>query len=416
MNCSPVSEMLPVIMTNLIVQKYGGTSVGTTDKIKNVAARIQKYCKEGKQVVVVVSAMGHSTDELIDLAEKVNPNPPRREMDMLLSTGEQVSVSLLAMALEAIHIPAQSFTGSQVRIMTDGNFSNAKIEMIDRTRIDKALQSGKVVIVAGFQGIDKDENITTLGRGGSDTTAVALAATLGAKECEIYTDVDGVYTADPNKIPGAKMHERITYDEMLELASLGAGVLHSRSVEFAKNYDVVIHVRSSFHEKPGTLVVSEEKLMEHIRVSGVTIKNEEARITIPDVPDKPGIAADLFGGLAKSDIIVDVIVQSSPSNGKNTISFTIPRKAIKTAEPLLEAFVKKHSTGKVDINDKISIVSAVGVGMKSHVGVASKMFQALADNSINIEMISTSEIKISCVIPEEQAKDALKAIHGAFIG
>ncbi len=402
-------------MGKLVIQKYGGTSVGTTDKIKNVANRIKSYYEKGNKVVVVVSAMGHTTDELLDLAERVNPNPSKRELDMLLSTGEQVSISLLAMALEAIHVPAQSFTGAQVRIMTDGNFSNAKIQAIDDSKIRKALDEGKVAIVAGFQGIDQEENITTLGRGGSDTTAVALAAALKADECEIYTDVDGVFTADPNKVAGAKMHEKISYDEMLELASLGAGVLHSRSVELAKNYDVVIHVRSSFHSNPGTLVVSEEKLVEKVTVSGVTIKKEEARITIPDVPDKPGIAADLFGALAEEDIIVDVIVQTSPENGKNDISFTIPRKAIRNATPILENFCQRHQTGKMQINDKIAIVSAVGVGMKSHVGVASRMFKALAENNINIEMITTSEIKISCVIPEEQGQTALKAIHAAFI-
>ncbi len=402
-------------MSRIIVQKYGGTSVGTTDKIKNVANRIKTYHDRGDHVVVVVSAMGHTTDELIELAEKLSSRPPRREMDMLLSTGEQVSISLLAIALDSIGVPARSFTGSQVKLMTDGNFSNAKIEMIDRTRIDDAFRENHVAIVAGFQGIDKEGNITTLGRGGSDTSAVAIAATLGASECEIYTDVDGVYTADPNKVSGAKMHQRITYDEMLELASLGAGVLHSRSVELAKNYDVVIHVRSSFKEIPGTLVVSEEKLMEHIRVSGVTIKNEEARITIPDVPDKPGIAADLFGALAKADVIVDVIVQSSPSNGKNTISFTVSRKSLKDALPILETFSVANHTGKLEVNEKIAIISAVGVGMKSHVGVAAQMFKALADQNINIEMITTSEIKISCVIPESEGKNALKAIHDVFI-
>jgi aspartate kinase len=401
-------------MTNLVVQKYGGTSVGNTDKIKNVANRIKSYYEKGSKVVVVVSAMGHTTDELVLLAEKLSSNPNKREMDMLLSTGEQVSIALLAIALEAIGVSAQSFTGSQIKIITDGNFSNAKIEMIDRTRIDEALSQNKVVIVAGFQGIDKNENITTLGRGGSDTSAVALAATLGAKECEIYTDVDGVYSADPNKVQGAKKHERITYDEMLELASLGAGVLHSRSVEFAKNYGVTIHVRSSYNQNQGTLVVSEDKLVENIRVSGVTIKNEEARVTLPDVPDKPGIAAELFGALSEKDIIVDVIVQSSPSNGKNTISFTIPRKSLPIAEPILKKFSETNKTGNLDINDKIAIVSAVGVGMKSHVGVAATMFKALADNQINIEMISTSEIKISCVIKEEEAKKALSEIHKAF--
>jgi aspartate kinase len=402
-------------MKNIIVQKYGGTSVGDTDKIKRVAGRIKTYYDRGEDVVVVVSAMGHSTDELISLAEKVNPNPSRREMDMLLSTGEQVSISLLAMALEGIGVPAQSFTGSQVRIITDGNFSNAKIEMIDHSKILESLAQKKVVIVAGFQGIDKDSNITTLGRGGSDTSAVALAATLGAKECEIYTDVNGVYTADPNKVKTAKMHQRITYDEMLELASLGAGVLHSRSVELAKNYDVVIHVRSSFHLEPGTLVVSEDKIMEQIKVSGVTIKSDEARVTITDVPDKPGVAANLFWDLANQDVIIDVIVQSSPSNGKNTISFTMPRKSIRNALPILENFKSTHNAASIDINEKIAIVSAVGVGMKSHTGIAAGMFKALADNNINIEMISTSEIKISCVISEDRSQDALKAVHDSFI-
>lgn len=399
---------------SLIVQKYGGTSVGTPERIKNVARRIKGYYENGHQVVVVVSAMGHTTDELVRLAEQINPNANRREMDMLLSTGEQISIALLAMALEAIQVPAQSFTGYQVRIVTDGNFSNAKIEEIDRTRVDEALVQGKVVIVAGFQGIDKDENIVTLGRGGSDTTAVALAAVLGAKECEIYTDVDGVYTADPNKVKGARKHDRITYDEMLELASLGAGVLHNRSVEFGKNYNVVIHVRSSLNENPGTLVVSEEQILENIRVSGVTVKSDQARVTILDVLDKPGVAASIFGTLSSKDIIVDVIVQSSPSNGKNTISFTIPKKSIDQAKPILEQFVKENGAGGIDIDPNIAIVSAVGVGMKSHVGVAATMFKALSDKNINIEMISTSEIKISCVIRDDQATLALQEIHSAF--
>ncbi len=402
--------------SRIIVQKYGGTSVGDTQKIKNVANRIRKYHEKGEKVLVVVSAMGHTTDELVQLSEQISKNPPRREMDMLLSTGEQVSIALLAIALTEIGVPAQSFTGSQIKLMTDGNFSNAKIEMIDRTRIDEAFAQGKVAIVAGFQGIDKDENIVTLGRGGSDTSAVALAAALGADECEIYTDVDGVYTADPRKIPNAKMHKQITYEEMLELASLGAGVLHSRSVELGMNYNVVIHVRSSFHDRPGTLVMSEDKIMEKMKVSGVTSKGDQARVTIADVKDKPGIAAELFTQLAKKDVIVDVIVQSSPRNGINTISFTISKKDIPSAKPLIESYAKDHGNGKAEIDEEISIVSAVGVGMKSHVGVAATMFQALASKGINIEMISTSEIKISCVIKQSQAEDAVKSLHSAFIG
>ncbi|MCZ8155284.1 MAG: aspartate kinase [Leptospira sp.] len=402
--------------SRIVVQKYGGTSVGDTTKIQNVARRIKKYHDEGNKVAVVVSAMGHTTDELVDLADKLSSNPPKREMDMLLSTGEQVSIALLAIALNEIGVPAQSFTGSQVKILTDGNFSNAKIEMIDRTRIDEAFGKGKVVIVAGFQGIDKEDNIVTLGRGGSDTSAVALAAALGADECEIYTDVDGVYTADPRKISTAKMHKQITYEEMLELASLGAGVLHSRSVELAMNYNVVIHVRSSFHEKSGTLVMSEDKIMEKMKVSGVTAKGDQARITIADVKDKPGIAADLFTKLANKDVIVDVIVQSSPKDGINTISFTVAKKDILAAKPIIDEYAKTNGNGTAEIDENISIVSAVGVGMKSHVGVAATMFQALADQKINIEMISTSEIKISCVIKQDQSEQAVKALHTAFIG
>ncbi len=402
------------VMANIIVQKYGGTSVGTPERIRNVAKRIKSYHDKGQQVVVVVSAMGHTTDELVDLAAKISANPPKREMDMLLSTGEQISTALLAMALWEIGVPATSFTGSQIKLLTDGNFSNAKIKMIDRSRIDSALNEGKVVIIAGFQGIDEDENITTLGRGGSDTSAVAIAAVLGAKECEIYTDVDGVYTADPRVVPNAKKHTQITYEEMLELASLGAGVLHSRSVELGMNYDVVIHVRSSFNENIGTLVVSEDKIMEKLKVSGVTAKSDQARITIAGVPDKPGLAAGLFGELSSKHILVDMIVQSSPHNGINTISFTISKKDVHEAKPILRSFSKSHNAQEPEINENIAIVSAVGVGMKSHVGVAAGMFKVLADNGINIEMISTSEIKISCVIPEDQAKVAVNKIHDVF--
>ncbi len=402
------------VMPNIIVQKYGGTSVGTPERIQNVARRIKSYHDKGQQIAVVVSAMGHTTDDLVELAAKISANPPKREMDMLLSTGEQISTALLAMALWEIGVPATSFTGSQIKLLTDGNFSNAKIKMIDRSRIDAALNEGKVAIIAGFQGIDEEENITTLGRGGSDTSAVAVAAVLGAKECEIYTDVDGVYTADPRIVPNAKKHTQITYEEMLELASLGAGVLHSRSVELGMNYDVVIHVRSSFNENQGTLVMSEDKIMEKLKVSGVTAKSDQARITIAEVPDKPGLAARLFGELNSKHILVDMIVQSSPHNGINTISFTISKKDVLQAKPILQGFSKTHNAKEPEINESIAIVSAVGVGMKSHVGVAAGMFQALADNGINIEMISTSEIKISCVIPEDQAKIAINKIHDVF--
>jgi len=401
-------------MAKTIVQKYGGTSVGDTTKIKDVANRIKSYFENGDNVAVVVSAMGHTTDILVDLADQITDNPPKREMDMLLSTGEQVSVALLAMALESIGVPAKSFTGFQIKMLTDGNHSNAKIDSIDRTRIDHAFQERKVAIIAGFQGIDKDENITTLGRGGSDTTAVAIAAALGADECEIYTDVNGVYTTDPNKVPEARMLKQITYEEMLELASLGAGVLHSRSVELAMNYGVTIHVRSSFHREPGTLVVSEDKIMEKMKVSGVTVKNDQARVTIPDVKDQPGIAAELFSALSNKDIIVDVIVQSSPRDGVNTISFTISKKDIPTTKIVVEDLKKKLSSGNLEIDDDIAILSAVGVGMKSHVGVAAQMFQALATEGVNILMISTSEIKISCVVPQSKSREGLQAVHTAF--
>jgi aspartate kinase len=401
-------------MSQIIVQKYGGTSVGDTKKIRNVAKRIQSYYEAGKNVAVVVSAMGHTTDELVDLASQISENPPKREMDMLLSTGEQISIALLAMALNELGVPAVSFTGFQIKMRTDGNHSNAKIDSVDRSRIDSAFANRQVAIIAGFQGIDKDENITTLGRGGSDTTAVAVAAALGADECEIYTDVNGVYTTDPNKVPQAKMHKQITYEEMLELASLGAGVLHSRSVEMAMNYGVTIHVRSSFHLEPGTLVVSEDKIMEKMKVSGVTVKSDQARVTIPDVKDQPGIAAKLFSQLSAKDIIVDVIVQSSPRAGVNTISFTIAKKDVQTAKPILESIRKEMAQGDLEIDEDIAILSAVGVGMKSHVGVAAQMFQALAEAGINILMISTSEIKISCVIPQSKSKEGLVAVHKAF--
>ncbi|MBV6492121.1 MAG: Aspartate kinase Ask_LysC [Turneriella sp.] len=408
-------------MSKILVQKFGGTSVGDPERIKRVAARIKSYYEKGYQLVVVVSAMGDTTDDLIELAAKISKNPPKREMDMLLSTGEQISISLLAMALAETGVPAISFTGGQVNIVTDGNFSNARIESIDTARLTHELSQNHVCIVAGFQGVDVQQNITTLGRGGSDTTAVALAAALKAKECEIYTDVDGVYTTDPNKVDGARKLSQISYDEMLELASLGAGVLHSRAVEFAKKYDVVIHVKSSFNYNEGTKIVSENDMMEKILVTGVTLKNDDARVTVADIPDKPGIAAELFGALAEKKINIDVIVQSSGRAQKgskeektNTISFTTPVASVSTAQEVLSALTKKWGAGSISTDENIAIVSAVGIGMKSHTGVAASMFKALADNNINIEMISTSEIKISCVIAQERGKDALRLIHHVF--
>lgn len=398
----------------LVVQKYGGTSVGDTDRIKNVANRIKMYYDEGHDLVIVVSAMGHTTDQLIEMANKIHPYPKAREMDVLLATGEQVSIALLAMALDYIGVPAISFTGAQARILTDRKHSMARIQEIDTTKILEQLKQKKVCIVAGFQGIDEDFNITTLGRGGSDLTAVALAAALHADECEIYTDVDGVYTTDPNKVPKARKIPVISYEEMLELARLGAGVLHSRSVEVASKYNVVIHVRSSFNNNPGTLVVSEEKIMEKVLIRGVTLKTDESRISVMDIPDRPGLAADLFNRLARADINVDMIVQSTGKDQKNTISFTVPKNTIHITKEIVEAFIREMGSGSYDVDEDIAIVSAVGIGMKSHSGVAAKMFEALAKENINIEMISTSEIKISVVVNKDVGKKALEAIHNTF--
>ncbi|MCS6972597.1 MAG: aspartate kinase [Turneriella sp.] len=401
-------------MQEILVQKFGGTSVGDPERIRRVAERIKRYYEKGYRLVVVVSAMGHTTDELIALAGKVAKNPPKREMDMLLATGEQVSIALLAMALHEIGVPARSFTGGQVNILTDGNFSNARIESIDTSRLLAELDKGQVCIVAGFQGVDQEQNITTLGRGGSDTTAVALAAALKASECEIYTDVDGVYTTDPNKVEEARKLKQISYDEMLELASLGAGVLHNRSVEFAKKYGVTIHVRSSFNFNEGTKVVSEDMIMEKLTVTGVTLKSDDARMTVADIPDRPGIAAELFQALADKKINIDMIVQSTGKDRLNTISFTLPVAALPDARQAVESLIAKWGSGSISTDENIAIVSAVGVGMKSHTGVAASMFRALAEHNINIEMISTSEIKISCVIARERGREALRLIHSVF--
>lgn len=399
---------------SLIVQKYGGTSVMDAQRIRNVANRIKTYYEHGHNVVVVVSAMGHTTDALIDLAMSVNPSPSKREMDMLLSTGEQVSIALVAMALENAGVPAISFTGGQVRILTDARHSEARITDIDTTRIEEHLAQKRVCIVAGFQGVDEASTIYTLGRGGSDTSAVALAVALKADECEIFTDVDGVYTTDPNKVPTARKIERIAYEEMLELARLGAGVLHSRSVELASKFGVTLHVRSSFNNATGTLVVPEEKVMEQVVVRGVSLKSDEARISVENIPDRPGLAADLFGRLAQGSINVDMIVQSSGQGGINTISFTVSQSQLASARALVEAFAAEIGGGAISIDERVAIVSAVGVGMKSHSGVAARMFGALAKIGANIEMISTSEIKISVVVNPDQGRAALEAVHEVF--
>ncbi len=399
----------------IIVQKYGGTSVGSPERIKAVADRIKNYVTDGFSVVVVVSAMGKTTDELISLAEQITKKPSGREMDMLLSTGEQVSISLLAMALHEIDIDAISYTGSQIKVVTDGIFSKAKIESISTDRITRSLKENKVVIVAGFQGIDTDENITTLGRGGSDTSAVALAAVLGSRDCEIYTDVDGVYTADPRVIAHPVKLKEISYDEMLELARLGAAVLHSRSVEFAKKYNIRLHVRSSFNFAEGTIVMPKEEMMEKHVISGVTAKRDEAKITIRNIPDRPGIAARLFSIMGENKIYVNMIVQSTGHDNKASISYTVLKSDLERAMKLSENLKNELGATAIDTKENIAIVSAVGVGMLSSYGVAGRMFQVLSDKNVNIEMISTSEIGISCVIDDMYAELATKVIHQAFI-
>ena len=398
----------------LLVQKFGGTSVGTTDLIRNVANRIKSNYDEGNQMVVVVSAMGKSTDDLVAMARRISPRPSDREMDMLLSTGEQVSIALLAMALENMGVPARSFTGGQVNIRTDARHSEARILEIDTARLTAELAAKRVCIVAGFQGVSEANEITTLGRGGSDTTAVALAAALGADSCEIFTDVDGVYTTDPNKVKNARKIPQISYEEMLELARLGAGVLHSRSVELASKYNVPLHVRSSFSNAFGTMVLAEEKVMEKVVVRGVSLKTDEARVSVLDIPDRPGLAAVLFSRLAEANVNVDVIVQSTGRGALNSIAFTVPEGSLLQARQVVDSWLTEIGSGSVQANERIAIVSAVGVGMKSHSGIAARMFGALAARNINIEMISTSEIKISVVVQTEQGRPALEAVHEAF--
>lgn len=398
----------------LYVFKFGGTSVGSVERIKAVAEKVKKAHEAGDQIVVVVSAMSGETNRLVALAKEMQPQPTDRELDVLLSTGEQVTIALLAMALHNLGVEARSYTGAQVRILTDSAHTKARIREIDEAKMRADLNAGRVVVVAGFQGVDEHGNITTLGRGGSDTTGVALAAALKADECHIYTDVDGVYTTDPNKVPSAKKIEHICYEEMLELARLGAGVLHSRSVEVASKYGVVIHVRSSFNNVEGTLVVPEDSIMEKVAVRGVTLKSDDARISVLDIPDRPGLAADLFNRLARADINVDMIVQSTGKDGRNTISFTVPATSVGVTREVSDAFLKEMGGGTIDVQENIATLSAVGIGMKSHSGVAGAMFEALAKNNINIEMISTSEIKITVVINKEDGRKALEAVHEAF--
>jgi aspartate kinase len=399
---------------SLIVQKYGGTSVGNTDRIKSVASRVAKTKADGHQVVVVVSAMAGETDRLAKLAHQVSNRPDEREVDLLLSSGERVTSALLALALQELGLPARAFTGRQVGIITDSTHTKARIERIAADRIREALREGVIPVVAGFQGIDEKSDVTTLGRGGSDLTAVALAAALNADSCDIFTDVDGVYTTDPNIVPGAKRMEKISYEEMLEMASLGAKVLQARSVEFAAKYNVPVRVLSSFSDSPGTLVTKEDRDMEQAVVSGVTYDKNQAKITIIGVPDRPGIAARLFSGIGQSSIVVDMIIQNVSQDGLTDISFTVPKLDSKKALEIAKSLSKEIGARGVQLTGDIANVSIVGVGMKSHAGVAAKMFSSLAKDGINIMMISTSEIRISCIIDAKYTELAVRLLHDAF--
>ncbi len=399
---------------SLVVQKFGGSSVANVERIKNVSRRIKAYKDKGKDLVVVVSALGDTTDELVELAHKINSEPTPREMDMLMATGEQASSSLLTMALHALGIDAVALTGPQSGIYTDKAHTKAKIVNIDPKRILREVRKGRVVIVAGFQGLSPEEDITTLGRGGSDLTAVALAYALKAGQCEIYTDVDGIYTTDPRIVKSARKLDYITYDEMLEMASLGAQVMQARSIEFAKKFSVPIVVRSSLNSRPGTLISEEVKDMEGAVVRGITLNSKEAKITICDVPDKPGMAAKIFKEISKSGISVDVIVQNVSSQGRTDLSFTVDKADLKAVLRILDQLSEKLGIADVLSDENISRVSIVGVGMKNHPGVAATMFDVLAKNKVNIEMISTSEISISCVIRAKDGKKSVEALHKAF--
>ncbi|PLX74513.1 MAG: aspartate kinase [Desulfuromonas sp.] len=398
----------------LVVQKYGGTSVGSVEKIKNVARRVARSYDEGNQVVVVVSAMAGETDKLVGLANEVCDIPDDREYDVLVASGEQVSIALLSMALKSMGYQAKSYLGWQIPIYTDDAHAKARIKEIRDENIRADLEKGTICIVAGFQGIDADGNIATLGRGGSDTSAVAVAAAMKADVCEIYTDVDGVYTTDPRIVSAASKIEKISYDEMLELASLGAKVLQIRSVEFAKKYGVVIHVRSSFNDNLGTLVKEEDADMETVLVSGISYNKNEAKISVIRVPDKPGIAAALFGPLSEANITVDMIIQNVSHDGFTDLTFTVPRTDFKKALPIVEESAAKIGAEKVQSDESIAKVSIVGVGMRSHSGIASKMFETLSVEGVNIEMISTSEIKVSCVIDDKYTELAVRVLHKAF--
>jgi aspartate kinase len=401
----------------LVVQKFGGTSVGSVDRIREVARRCIATRNAGHDVVVIVSAMSGETNRLLKLAKEVNDDPPpeyERELDVIAATGEQVTVGLVSLAIQKAGGQAQSFLGSQVRIVTDSAFTRARIQSIDGQKIHDALKQGKIAVVAGFQGTDADGNITTLGRGGSDTSGVAIAAALKADVCEIYTDVDGVYTSDPNVVPNARKIDRISYEEMLELASLGAKVLQIRSVEFGMKYGVKIHVRSSFNNNEGTWVVPEEKQMEAVLVSGVAADKNEAKVTLIGVPDKPGTAAKIFQPLSGASIVVDMIIQNISEAGRTDLTFTVPRADLKRTVELIRRALPDMAEQGIKTDDNIAKVSVVGVGMRSHAGVALRTFEILAQEGINILMISTSEIKISVVVEAKYAELAVRVLHDGF--
>ena len=398
----------------LIVQKYGGTSVGDTERMKNVARRCIAAQKAGHDVVVVVSAMSGETNRLLKLVSQITDRPSEREQDVVVATGEQVSIGLVAMAIQAQGALATSFMGHQVQIVTDSTFAKARIKRIEAEKIVEALKQKHIVVVAGFQGQDEQGNVTTLGRGGSDTTAVALAAALKADACEIYTDVDGVYTTDPNMCPGARKLDRVSYEEMLELASLGAKVLQIRSVEFAMKYKVPLWVKNSFTEDPGTLVCEEDKSMENVVVSGIAYDKNEAKLAISGVPDMPGVAAKIFGVLDAQNIVVDMIVQTASRDGRTDVSFTVGKTDLVKAREVVERVAREIEAGGVETDGDVAKISIVGVGMRNHSGVAAKMFQVLSQEGVNIQLISTSEIKVTCLIQSKYTELAVRSLHTAF--
>lgn len=398
----------------LVVQKFGGTSVANIEKINNVANKAICEKNSGHDVLVVLSAMAGETNRLIDLAHSAADSPDEREYDSLISTGEQVTITLLSIVLNSMGYRSRSFLGFQVKILTDNAYKKARISLIDTDVIQKELKKGTIVVVAGFQGVDEDNNITTLGRGGSDTSAVALAAALNAERCDIYTDVDGVYTTDPNICAKARRLDKISYDEMLEMAMTGAKVLQPRSVEMAKKYDVPVYVKSTFSDEGGTLVTKEDQEMEREVLSGITYDRDQAKITVVHIPDKPGIAANLFMPLSERNISVDMIIQNASMQGYTDLTFTVSKKDMQEAQKIVEATAKEIGAKKVEVDDEVAKVSIIGVGMVSHSGVAAKMFKTMADESINIMMISTSEIKISCVIQRKYTELAVMVLHDAF--